>query len=120
MFSAIYQGNVRPTDRIAIVGIGGLGHLGLQFARAWGCHVTAISTSRSKEAEARKFGAHDFLVSSEFTPEYIEKVEKFDVIISTVSVDIDYDVYLDLLKPYVYHSLAGGGFIGHMIHSRFG
>ena len=45
VFTAMTNYDVRPTDRIGIVGIGGLGHLGLQFARAWGCHVVAISTN---------------------------------------------------------------------------
>lgn len=45
VFSALYNYNVSPTHRIGIVGIGGLGHLALQFARAWGCHVVAISTN---------------------------------------------------------------------------
>jgi alcohol/geraniol dehydrogenase (NADP+) len=45
VFTAMTNYDVKPTDRIGIVGIGGLGHLGLQFARAWGCHVVAISTN---------------------------------------------------------------------------
>jgi D-arabinose 1-dehydrogenase-like Zn-dependent alcohol dehydrogenase len=45
VFSALYNYNVSPTHRIGIVGIGGLGHLALQFSRAWGCHVVAISTN---------------------------------------------------------------------------
>ncbi|KAI9258763.1 hypothetical protein BDA99DRAFT_514076 [Phascolomyces articulosus] len=99
VFSAIYNANVKPTARVAIVGIGGLGHLGLQFARAWGCHVTAISTSRDKEAEALKFGAHEYWCSKDFTPEYIEKAEKFDFILSTVAADHDYNTFLNLLVP---------------------
>lgn len=51
VFSAIYGANLSPTARIAIVGIGGLGHLGLQFARAWGCYVVAISSSRVSELD---------------------------------------------------------------------
>ncbi|CDS08739.1 hypothetical protein LRAMOSA10100 [Lichtheimia ramosa] len=99
VFSAMYGANLSPTARIAILGIGGLGHLGLQFARAWGCHVVAISSGRDKEAEALKFGAHEYWCSKDFTPEFIDKAEKFDMILSTVSGDLDYDMYLDLLKP---------------------
>ncbi|KAI9492577.1 chaperonin 10-like protein [Zychaea mexicana] len=99
VFSAMYNINLSPTARIAIVGIGGLGHLGLQFARAWGCHVVAISTSRDKEEEALKFGAHEYWCSKDFTPEFIEKAEKFDMILNTVAVNLDYQTYLDLLAP---------------------
>ncbi len=52
--------HVRATDRVGIIGVGGLGHLAIQYARAMGCHVTAFSSSPDKEAEARRFGAHDF------------------------------------------------------------
>ncbi|KAI8145310.1 chaperonin 10-like protein [Fennellomyces sp. T-0311] len=99
VFSALYGANVSPTARVAIVGIGGLGHLGLQFARAWGCHVVAISHTRDKEEESLKFGAHEFWCSKDFTPEFVEEAEKFDLILSTVSADLDYDLYLDLLNP---------------------
>ncbi len=50
---------------MGVVGIGGLGHLGLQFARAFGCEVTAFSTSKDKEAEARELGAHNFVNTRE-------------------------------------------------------
>lgn len=99
VFSAIYGANVSPTARIAIAGIGGLGHLGLQFARAWGCYVVAISSNPSKKEEALKFGAHEYWCSKDFTPEFVENAEKFDLILSTISDDIDYDVYLNLLNP---------------------
>ncbi|KAI9321573.1 hypothetical protein BX666DRAFT_1903689 [Dichotomocladium elegans] len=99
VFSAFYKNNISPTARVAIVGIGGLGHLGLQFARAWGCYVVAISTSKNKEQEARKFGAHEYWNSREFSPEFIEKAAKFDMILNTTSVDLDYDAYIDLLAP---------------------
>ena len=57
--------NVKAGDRVGVVGIGGLGHMALQYAAAMGCETWAISTSASKEAEARKFGATHFLVSSD-------------------------------------------------------
>src|SRR5512139_2529524 len=56
---------VKPPMRVGVVGIGGLGHLALQFARAMGCEVTAISSSPDKAAEARGFGAHHFLATRE-------------------------------------------------------
>ncbi|KAG1401708.1 hypothetical protein G6F60_006205 [Rhizopus arrhizus] len=98
VFNALYTSGVRPTDRVAVVGIGGLGHLALQFARAWGCHVTAISGSPDKKEEALGFGAHDFLNSREFTAESIEKLSKYDLILDTVSANLDWDLYMSLLK----------------------
>ncbi|KAI9289250.1 hypothetical protein BC943DRAFT_313933 [Umbelopsis sp. AD052] len=99
VFSALYNYNVSPTHRIGVVGIGGLGHLALQFARAWGCHVVAISTNSKKEEEARSFGAHEFWNSSEFSDEQLEKLDKLDFILNTVSGDLDWDQYFSLLKP---------------------
>lgn len=52
-------------DKVGVVGIGGLGHMGLQYASAMGCETWAISQSASKEAEAKSFGAHALLVSSD-------------------------------------------------------
>jgi uncharacterized zinc-type alcohol dehydrogenase-like protein len=98
VFNAIHSSGVSPTGRIAVVGIGGLGHLALQFARAWGCHVTAISHSPNKREEALGFGAHDFLVSKDFSPELISKMKKYDLVIDTVSANLEWDVYLSLLK----------------------
>lgn len=107
VFNAIYSNKVLPTSRVAIIGIGGLGHLALQFARAWGCHVTAISHSESKRAEALKFGAHDFLVDKDVKPESIAENDKFDFIFDTVSQAVDYEVYYQLLKRSGNFTLVG-------------
>ncbi len=61
VFNPIIQNNIQPTDRVGVVGIGGLGHMALRFLNAWGCEVTAFSTSPGKEAEARELGAHHFV-----------------------------------------------------------
>jgi uncharacterized zinc-type alcohol dehydrogenase-like protein len=98
VFNSLHRSQIPPTGRIAVVGIGGLGHLALQFARAWGCHVTAISHSANKKEEAFSFGAHDFLSSKDFTPEYIAKLEKYDLVLHTVSQNLDFDLYFGLLK----------------------
>ena len=58
VFAPLVINKVRPTARVGIVGIGGLGHMALQFANKWGCEVHAFTTSDSKEAEALKLGAH--------------------------------------------------------------
>src|SRR5210317_610631 len=54
VFNPIIQNNIQPTDHVGVVGIGGLGHMALRFLRAWGCEITAFSTSPDKEAEARE------------------------------------------------------------------
>lgn len=99
VFSALYNNNVKPTDRVGVVGIGGLGHLALQFARAWGCHVTAFSTSDSKKQEAKKFGAHEFVITKVPEGETFKVEEKLDVILSTVSGQLDWAAYYKVLKP---------------------
>ena len=61
VYSPLHNLGVRPSSRVGVIGIGGLGHLGLQFARAFGAEVTAFSTSTDKEEEARNLGAHHFV-----------------------------------------------------------
>ena len=58
VFNPIVQFDVKPTDRVGVIGIGGLGHMALRFLHAWGCDVTAFSTSPDKEAEAKEMGAN--------------------------------------------------------------
>ncbi|KAI7871768.1 chaperonin 10-like protein [Spinellus fusiger] len=99
VFSSLVQSGVTPIGRVAIVGIGGLGHLALQFARAWGCHVTAISTSPDKKDEALSFGAHEYISSRDFGDFGTREEDKFDVIFNTVCAVIDWDKYLGFLKP---------------------
>ncbi|KAI8081743.1 chaperonin 10-like protein [Halteromyces radiatus] len=100
VFNGLLSTNLSPTASVGIVGIGGLGHLALQFANKWGCHVTAISTSNSKKEEALSFGAHAFLNSNDFaTPGFFDSAPKFDLILNTTSVDLPYDDYIKLLKP---------------------
>ncbi|CAO3595697.1 unnamed protein product [Absidia cylindrospora] len=100
VFNGLYSSNLSPTASVGIVGIGGLGHLALQFANKWGCHVTAISTSASKKEEALSFGAHEYINSNDFgTPGFFEKAPKFDLILNTTSADLPYDDYIKLLKP---------------------
>lgn len=89
---------VRPYQKVGVIGIGGLGHLAIQFAHAYGCHVTAFSSSPDKEDEARAFGAHEFIPTSE--KDAFEKVaSRLDFIISTVHVDLDWPALLNALNP---------------------
>ena len=61
VFNPLVQFDVKPTDRVGVIGIGGLGHMALQFMNKWGCHVTAFTTSDSKTEEAKRMGAHAVL-----------------------------------------------------------
>ncbi len=98
VFAPILRFGVRPTDRVGVVGIGGLGHLALQFLRAWGCHVTAFTSTGAKADEALKMGAHDVIDSR--SEEAIQKAAgAFDLIVSTVNVPLAWDAYINALAP---------------------
>ncbi len=98
VFNPIIQNNIRPTSRVGVVGIGGLGHLALQFLNAWGCEVTAFSTSPAKEDEARGFGAHHFVATHD-AAELESLTGSFDMILDTVNVDLNWDLYINALAP---------------------
>lgn len=98
VFSPLLTHNISATSRVGIIGIGGLGHLALQFARAFGCEVTAFSTSSNKKEEAKRLGAHHFLATND--SEQIKKaVNSFDFLLSTVDASLDWPLYLSLLRP---------------------
>lgn len=98
VFNPLLQFEVKPTDRVAVIGIGGLGHMALQFLNAWGCEVTAFTSSEEKKQEALRLGAHHTLDSRD--PQAIEAAAgRFDLIISTVNVKLDWNRYLGTLKP---------------------
>jgi uncharacterized zinc-type alcohol dehydrogenase-like protein len=88
------------------VGIGGLGHLAIQFADAWGCDVTAMSASASKRDEALELGADHFMVTRG-TGNLGEAAGTFDFILSTVPADLPWDGYLGALKPQGVLSVVG-------------
>jgi alcohol/geraniol dehydrogenase (NADP+) len=98
VYSPLRNWLARPSSRVGVVGIGGLGHLGLQFARAFGCEVTAFSTSKDKEAEARTLGAHNFVNTRE-NGEIKKAVGSLDLILCTVSADQDFQTFVSLLRP---------------------
>jgi len=98
VFNPIVQNNIQPTDRVGVVGIGGLGHMALRFLKAWGCEVTAFSTSPDKEAEARAFGAHNF-VNTRDTGALEKLAGHFNMILDTVNVELDWNAYINALSP---------------------
>ncbi len=88
----------KPTDRVGIIGIGGLGHMAVKFAAAYGCDVTAFTSSESKFDEAKGFGAN--LVVSSTDPAAMTKLGgSFDLLISTVNVKLDWDAMIGMLAP---------------------
>lgn len=97
---------VRPAQRVGIIGIGGLGHLALQFARAMGCEVTAFSSSPTKEAEAKRLGAHEFVVVSD-EQAMKARTNSFDFILSTVTVDLNWSLWLSLVRKHGRLHLVG-------------
>ena len=98
VFNPIVQFGVQPTDRVAVIGIGGLGHLALQFLRAWGCEVTAFTSSDSKREEALKLGAH-LTLNSRDSGELTKATGSFDFILNTANVALDWNSYIAALKP---------------------
>lgn len=90
--------NVNPSSRVGVVGIGGLGHIAIQFAHVFGAQVTAFSSSAAKEEEVRKLGAHNFVNTRE-SKAMKEVAGTQDFIISTVNADQDWSTYIQTLRP---------------------
>jgi uncharacterized zinc-type alcohol dehydrogenase-like protein len=98
VYTPLSHNNVRPHMKVGVVGVGGLGHLALQFANAFGCEVTAFSSSPSKEAEARVLGADRFVNSAD--PGELEAdAGTQDFLIVTANVDLDWPAYVNVLRP---------------------
>lgn len=98
VFNPLVQYAVRPTAKVGVIGIGGLGHMALQFLNAWGCEVTAFTSSESKRDELTRIGAHHILNSRD--PSALKQASgRFDLIISTVNVTLDWNAYLSTLAP---------------------
>jgi len=105
-YSPLRHWNIGKGHKVAILGLGGLGHMAVKFAASFGAEVTVLSSSPSKEADARQLGAHKFVVTSD--PEKVKEVKSyFDFIIDTVSAPHDYNLYLSLLKTNGVHICVG-------------
>ena len=97
-FNPIVQFDVKPTNRVGVIGIGGLGHLALQFLNKWGCEVIAFTTSESKRTEAKKMGAHQVVNSKE--PEQLKQIAaSLDFLMVTADAAMAWKPFLDALAP---------------------
>ena len=96
-YSPLREWKCAPGTRVGVVGLGGLGHMAVKIAAAMGAEVTMLSKSRSKEADARRLGAHAFELTSD-TGAFKKLAGRFDLLIDTISVSHDLDAHLGLLR----------------------
>lgn len=95
-YSPLHHWNAGPGKKVAILGLGGLGHMAVKIAHAMGAHVTVLSHSSKKKEDALRLGADDYYDTSD--PETFNKLAgNFDLIINAVSAKIDIDAYLKLI-----------------------
>ncbi len=105
-YSPLRHWKVGKGHKLAVLGLGGLGHMAVKFGVSFGAEVTMLSSSPSKKADARKLGAHKFVLTKD--PEQLKSVQGyFDFIIDTVSAPHDYNQYLGLLKTNGVHICVG-------------
>jgi uncharacterized zinc-type alcohol dehydrogenase-like protein len=98
VYSPLRSHGVNPSSRVGIIGIGGLGHLAIQFARVFGAHVTAFSSSLGKEEEVRALGAHHFVNTRE-SKAMKEVAGTQDFLLTTINADQDWGTYIQALRP---------------------
>jgi len=97
LYSPIRHWNVQPGQKVGVVGLGGLGHMGVKFAAAMGAHVVMITTSPGKAEDAKHLGASEVLISKD-VDDMKKHVNSFDLILDTVPVPHDLNPYINLLK----------------------
>ena len=96
-YSPLKHWNIQPGQKVGVVGLGGLGHMALKFAHAFGAHVTQFTTSPGKEADAKRLGADEVVLTRD--PEALKPLAgTFHFILDTVSAPHDLNLYLNLLK----------------------
>ena len=99
VFNALYTYGIKPTDRVGVMGVGGLGHLAIQFAARMGCDVVVFSGTESKKDEATKLGAKEFIAMK--GKDKIEIGRKIDALLVTTSVSPDWNLMLPVMAPTV-------------------
>lgn len=98
VFNPFVQLDIRPTARVGVIGIGGLGHMALAFANRWGCEVTAFTSSASKHEEAKRLGAHR-VVNSRDAAAIEAEAGRHDMILNTTNANLDWSAYVNALAP---------------------
>lgn len=98
VFNPLLEFDILPTSRVGVVGIGGLGHMALRFAKAWGCEVTAFTSNPAKADEARHLGAHR-VVSSTDSAQLKGIAGQLDLVIVTANVSLDWNAIIGTLGP---------------------
>lgn len=99
VYTPLDRWGVGPGSSVAVVGMGGLGHMAVKIAAAMGADVTVLSQTTSKEADGRAFGASDYRATADGTV-LKELRGRFDLVLNTVSADVPLDRYLGMLKPF--------------------
>ncbi len=113
-YSPLKHWRVGKGHKLAVLGLGGLGHMGVKFGVAFGAEVTVLSTSANKEADAKKLGAHKFVVTSD--PAQVKGVKGyFDFILDTVSAEHDLPLYLSLLRTNGVHICVGAPSVPYQV-----
>ncbi len=97
LYSPLKHWGAGPGKRVAIIGLGGLGHMGVKLAHAMGAEVTVLSQSLKKQSDGKRFGADHFLATSD-PKTFADRKNYFDLIINTVSANLDLNAYLSLLR----------------------
>lgn len=97
-YSPLKHWGIGNNDKVGIIGLGGLGHMAVKFARAMGAHVVVLTTSEHKKTDALRLGAHEVILSTR-PEELVQHHASFDFILDTVAAPHSLDHYIDLLKP---------------------
>lgn len=98
VFAPLLIYDIKPTDHVGIIGVGGLGHMGIKFAKAWGCEVTAFTSQPEKAQDAKAFGANH-VVSSQDSAAILKMANTLDMLMVTSDVSLDWQSLMKTLKP---------------------
>ena len=114
-YSPLRHWKVGKGHKLAVLGLGGLGHMAVKFGVAFGAEVTVLSTSANKEEAAKALGAHHFVVTKD-AAQVVAVKRSFDFILDTVSAEHDMNMYVSLLKTNGVHICVGAPSTPHSIH----
>ena len=105
-YSPLRRFKVGKGQRVAVVGLGGLGHMGVKFAASFGAEVTVLSTSAAKKADALRLGAHEFVLTTD-EAQVRRAAGQFNFILNTLSAAHDYNMYVAMLRTHGVLALVG-------------